>query len=594
MFLCRAASSWAAAVADHARSGRHHAALTVFRRVLAVHPAAAAADELACSALLRCCDARLAYQIHSQACRRGLVSSNPVLACSLLGFYAAAASSPTAAIPPARKLFDEMAHKDAVSYTAMMSALVRAGHWMQALALYPCMLQAGAPPTDHTFAELLSVCASGRLHRQGSQLHAQLLRWGTDLNLVLKTALVHMYCNCGSMDYAHTVLHSTPQTDVVLWTAIIAGYAQSGDLQAALQMFRCMTRAAVLPNAFTYAALIAACSSSRALQAGRQLHARLFKFALEHDTSVCNALVDLYSKSSSRLLDLLHAFHAVDKPNVVSWTALIAGLACHGRDEEAFLAFSQMRVSGVLPNSFTVSTLLKAVGNSLVDLYVRFARMDDAWAVATTMAFIRDRFTYTSLARGLNQMGLQLRALEMVVRMFHEDVDVDGFSLASFLSSAASLASIETGMQLHSCSVKLGLSSDISVSNSLIDMYSKCKCMGEAKSVFQSISEPTVVSWNALMSALISNDCYNEALSAFEDMTLVGAKPDGITFSLVLFACNHGGLVDIGIKYFSSMGTLFGVLPQRSHYTLFLDMLGQAGRLAEAASIIDLIPVQPD
>uniref|UniRef100_A0A0D9W1P6 Pentacotripeptide-repeat region of PRORP domain-containing protein n=1 Tax=Leersia perrieri TaxID=77586 RepID=A0A0D9W1P6_9ORYZ len=620
--LWRSASSWAAAVAEHARSGRPDAALTVFRRVLALHPVVAAADELACSALLRFCDARLAYQIHSQACRRGLLASNPVLACSLLGFYAATASSPTAALLPAAKLFDEMAHKDSISYTAMISALVRAGHRSQALALYPCMLQVGAPPTHHTFAHLLSACASGRLHRQGTQLHAQLLLWGTDLNLVLKTALLHMYCNCGYMDYAHTVLHSTPQTDVVLWTAIITAYSKAGHLQAALHMFTSMTRAAVLPNAFTYAALIAACSYSRALQPGRQLHARLFKFALEHDTSVCNALIDLYSKSSSRLLDLLHAFHAVDKPNVVSWTAFIAGLACHGRDEEAFLAFSQMRVSGVLPNSFTVSTLLKgtssslaflhamkihgyilktsfesldaSVGNSLVDLYVRFARMDDAWAVTTTMAFVRDRFTYTSLARVLNQMGLQQRALKMVVRMFHEDVDVDGFSLASFLSSAASLASIEAGKQLHSCSVKLGLSSDISVSNSLIDMYSKCKCIRDAKSVFQSIRKPTVVSWNAFMSALVSDKCYNEALSAFEDMTLVGAKPDDITFSLVLFACNHGGLVDIGIKYFNSMSTLFGVLPQRSHCTLFLDMLGRAGRLTEAASIIDGIPAHPN
>jgi hypothetical protein len=38
-----------------------------------------------------------------------------------------------------------------------------------------------------------------------------------------------------------------------------------------------------------------------------------------------------------------------------------------------------------------------AVVNSLVDLYARFAKMDDAWTVATTMSFIRDRFTYTSL-----------------------------------------------------------------------------------------------------------------------------------------------------------------------------------------------------
>uniref|UniRef100_A0ACD5VPU5 Uncharacterized protein n=3 Tax=Avena sativa TaxID=4498 RepID=A0ACD5VPU5_AVESA len=615
----RAAASWAAAVADHARSGRHAAALTVFRRVLAAHPAAAA-DELAYSALLRCRDARLAYQIHAQACRRGLAASNPVLACSLLAFYSSARSD----LPAAAKLFDEMIHRDAISYTVMMSAFVRSGDWVQALALYPGML-AAAPPTEHTFTTLLALCASRRLCCHGRQLHAQLLRWGVDFNLVLKTALVHMYSCCGFMGHAHAVLRSTPETDVVLWTAMIAGYSRTGDLQDALRMFCHMELAAVPPNAFTFAGIIAACSSSghpQGFQAGRQLHARVFKFALEHDTSVCNALVDFYSKSSAHLLDLVHTFNAADTPNVVSWTAFISGLARHGRDEDAFAAFAEMRASGVQPNSFTVSTLLKgctssqcflhatkihayvlktslqsldvAVGNSLVDLYSRFARMDQAWAVMTTMAFARDSFTYTSLAKGLNQVGLPNKALEMIVHMFQEGVHVDGFSLACFLSAAATLPAIEPGMQLHCCSVKLGLSSQVSVSNSLINMYSKHKCLEDAKSVFQSIREPSVVSWNALISGLASNGSYYEALSVFEDMTLGGAQPDGITFSVVLHACTHGGLVDIGINHFNSMRRQFGVSPQRSHYALFLDMLGRAGRLTKAACTIEAMPIQPD
>ncbi|KAM3280645.1 hypothetical protein ACQJBY_047445 [Aegilops geniculata] len=618
----RAAASWAAAVADHARAGRHAAALTIFRRVLAAHPAAAA-DELAYSALLRCRDARLAYQIHAQACRRGLAASNPVLACSLLAFYSAARSD----LPAAARLFDEMPRRDAVAYTAMMSALLRAGDWAQALALYPGMLAAGAaPPTEHTFANLLALCASRRLCCHGRQLHAQLLRWGADLNLVLKTALVHMYSSCGFMDHAHAVLCSTPETDVVLWTAMITGYSRAGDLQAALRMFRHMEHAGVPPNAFTFAGIITACASSsaqpQASQTGRQLHARVFKFALEHDISVCNALVDLYSKLSARLLDLLHAFSATDSPNVVSWTALIAGLARHGRDEDAFAAFAEMRASEVQPNSFTVSTLLKgcsssesflhatkihayvlktsfgsldvAVGNSLVDLYSRFARMDDAWAVATTTGFARDSFTYTSLAKGLNQIGLPSKALEMLVHMFHEEVRINGFSLACFLSAAATLPSIEPGKHLHCCSLKLGLSSQVSVSNSLINMYSKHKCLQDAKSVFQSIREPSVVSWNAVISGLASNGCYYEALSVFEDMALAGAQPDNITFSLVLYACTHGGLVDIGINHFNSMRGLYGVSPQRSHYTLFLDMLGRAGRLTEVACTIEAMPFRPD
>lgn len=615
----RLASSWAAAIAGHARCGRHAAALTVFRRVLRAHPAVAASDQFAYAALLRCRDRRLAYQIHAQACRRGLTASNPVLACSLLIFYADCEDW-----NGATRVFSEMPCPDTVSYTAMISALLRAGDCHGALALYPCMLPLCAP-TQHTFSKLLAPCASMRLHRHGSQLHAQLLRWGCwgpHLGLVLKTALVHMYAACGAMVSARAVLHATPETDVVLWTAIITAYTRRGQLHRALLAFRDMERSAVLPNAFTYAALIAACSADHSLHIGQQLHGRLFKSGLEHDTSACNALLDLYSKSSARSLDLLLAFHAADMPNVVTWTSFIAGLMRHGREQEALAAFARMRATGVKPNSFTLSTLLKgctsahaclhaakihayvlktssesldaAAGNSLVDVYARSARMDDAWKVATTMSFVRDRFTYTSLAKGLNQMGLHHRALGMILHMFHEKVSIDGFSLACFLSAAATLASIESGKQLHCCAVKLGLSGQVSLSNSLINMYSRCKSLEDAKSVFQSIREPSVVSWNAIIFGMAFNGSYTEALSVFEDMILAGAQPDGVTFTVVLSACSHGGLVDIGIKHFNSMANMFDVPPQKSHYTWFLDMLGRSGRFTEVAHTIEAMPVQPD
>lgn len=235
-----------------------------------------------------------------------------------------------------------------------------------------------------------------------------------------------------------------------------------------------------------------------------------------------------------------------------------------------------------------------AAGNSFVDVYARSARMDDAWKVATTMSFVRDRFTYTSLAKGLNQMGLHHRALGMILHMFHEEVSIDGFSLACFLSAAATLASIESGKQLHCCAVKLGLSGQVSLSNSLINMYSRCKSLEDAKSVFQSIREPSVVSWNAIIFGMAFNGSYTEALSVFEDMILAGAQPDGVTFTVVLSACSHGGLVDIGIKHFNSMANMFDVPPQKSHYTLFLDMLGRSGRFTEVAHTIEAMPVQPD
>jgi pentatricopeptide repeat protein len=145
----------------------------------------------------------------------------------------------------------------------------------------------------------------------------------------------------------------------------------------------------------------------------------------------------------------------------------------------------------------------------------------------------------------------------MIVHMFQEEVHMDSFSFACFLCSAAALLSIEPGMQLDCCSVKLGLRSQVSASDSPINMRSKHKCLQYA-SVFQSIRKPSVVFWNALISWLASNGSYYETLSVFEDMTLNEAQPDGITFSVVLYACTYSGLVDIDIDHLT-LRKQFGV-----------------------------------
>ena len=52
--------------------------------------------------------------------------------------------------------------------------------------------------------------------------------------------------------------------------------------------------------------------------------------------------------------------------------------------------------------------------------------------------------------------------------------------------------------------------------------------------------------------------------------------------------------ISISLNHFNSTRNWFGVSPQRSHYTLFLDMLGRAGRLTEAACTIEAMPIRPD
>ncbi|CAN1282219.1 Pentatricopeptide repeat-containing protein At1g08070, chloroplastic [Linum perenne] len=55
-----------------------------------------------------------------------------------------------------------------------------------------------------------------------------------------------------------------------------------------------------------------------------------------------------------------------------------------------------------------------------------------------------------------------------------------------------------------------------------------------------------------------------------------GILPDSVTYTSILLACSHSGLVEDGLKYFRSMQKDFGIEPSIEHYTCLVDLLGRA------------------
>ncbi|KAJ4823712.1 hypothetical protein Tsubulata_032128 [Turnera subulata] len=563
-----------------------------------------------CSALGEFCFGKC---IHASVVKYGL-ESNQILGSSLIEFY-----SKFEAYEEACKLFGCMEDGDTVSWTAMISSFVQAGKWSRALRLYLEMVKAGVSPNEFTFAKIFA--ASGFLGlKYGKLVHAHMILLGIRLNLVLKTAIVDMYSRCERIEDAIMVSRLTPEFDVWLWTAIISGLAQTSKLEEVLAAFQEMEISGILPNNFTYLSMLNACSSFLSLDLGRQIHSRVIMAGLEDDIPVENALVDMYMKCSHTIESALRVFRGINSPNVISWTSLIAGLAEHGFQADAYDSFVEMRAIGVQPNSYTLSTILRAcsalkstehtaklhgciiktkadhdivVGNALVDAYAGLGRADDALRMVRNMNQ-RDTITFTGLTTRLNQVGQHELALNVISEMSNDDVKMDGYSLASFLSASASLNRMDGGKQLHCHSVKSGLNSCISVSNGLVSLYGKCSLIQDARRVFAEISEPDVVSWNGLMSGLASKGDISSVFSTFDDMRLAGVKPDSVTFILVLSTCICGGLMDLGLEYFHSMRETHDIEPQLDHYVCLIDLLGRGGRLEDAMGVLGTMPFRPD
>ncbi|KAL3650525.1 hypothetical protein CASFOL_006928 [Castilleja foliolosa] len=557
--------------------------------------------EETCSKIIYFCNKKFLKDgicIHSPMLKLG-IQDNLLLSNNLLSLYAKCHGVETA-----RHLFDEMPQRDVVSWTSVLSAYVNNGNHEEAINFFDSMKISGEKPNEFTFSNVLRSCSALKNLAHCSKVHACVIKHGFESNPILGSSFIDLYSKLGFLENAVRVFNGMQYGDTVSWTSMISSFVGTGDWVRALRFFVCMIKERVYPNEYTFAKLLSACSLS-GTESGKLIHAQMIVWGIELNLVLKTALVDMYAKCRG-MENAVKVFSQTSEHDVKLFTTLIAGLTKHGRNDEFFRAFLEMRLLGHQPNSYTLCNIIEAcgtveirkihgfvvktsadddviVGNGLVDAYTRLQMADCALSLARRM---RNVITYTVLASRLNQIGQCNLTLQIINDMRDNDLKMDGFIISSFLSATANLSDTRTGKQLHCYSVVSGFGEYKSVSNGLIDFYGKCRCLIDAQKVFDEMPDPNVVSWNSLIHVFALNGQVKSSLSTLEDMTLAGIVPDSHTLSTVLFACSKGGLVDMGVEYFHSLRELYDIKPLFYHYNLLVDLLGKDGRLEEAAGLV--------
>lgn len=178
--------------------------------------------------------------------------------------------------------------------------------------------------------------------------------------------------------------------------------------------------------------------------------------------------------------------------------------------------------------------------------------------------------------------------------MLHALKPFDCHTLPAVLKSCAGLSALLLGRQVHGAIVVNGLASDLGSSTALISMYAKCGDLVGARKVFDRMRQRSVVTWSAIMSGYGMHGKLDEVFELFERMVEEGERPDSVTFTSVLTACSHGGLIEKGNEYFEMMEKRFEVKPGLQHYTCMVDMLGRNGQVEEAEKLILRMEIEPD
>ncbi|XP_019059608.1 PREDICTED: pentatricopeptide repeat-containing protein At5g06540 isoform X2 [Tarenaya hassleriana] len=206
----------------------------------------------------------------------------------------------------------------------------------------------------------------------------------------------------------------------------------------------------------------------------------------------------------------------------------------------------------------------------------------------------RNLVTWSVMINGYVKNNCFVKAIELFESMKRKGIQANETVMVSVISSCAHLGGLELGEKAHDYVVKNNLTVNVILGTALVDMYARCGNIEKAIRVFEELPEKDSLSWTSIISGLAMYGHGNEAIHYFSEMVRLGFTPRDITFTAVLSACSHGGLVDRGLEIYESMKRDHGIEPRLEHYGCIVDMLSRAGRLVEAENFILEMPVKPN
>ncbi|GER35146.1 pentatricopeptide repeat-containing family protein [Striga asiatica] len=475
-------------------------------------------------------------------------------------------------------------------------------------------------------------------------------------NVSSYNTLLSAYAKQGKTREALSIFNRTPDPDSVSWTALIVGYNRMARFEVSFRLFLEMIRSGVSPTEYTFTNVLASCMEIEGIDLGRKIHSFIVKLSLSGYISVSNSLLNMYAKSGDfrTALTVYKRFWAMTDRDLISWNSMIAGYNQCGLDQEALEMFVELNLSEIRPDRYTLASVLSAcanlerldagkqvhafvvknepdspvpVWNSLISMYSKCGRVETAHkivlkcgtSVLNVIAFTalldgyvklgdlgpareifdslsdRDVVAWTAMIVGYAQNGLNENAMDLFRSMVENGPEPNSYTLAIMLSVSSNLASLNHGKQIHASALKLDMALSVSVSNALINMYSRAGNIGCAKKSFNLIkTRKDPISWTSMIVALAQHGFADESLQLFEEMLLLDIKPDHITYIGVLSACTHAGLVERGRYYFDKMRDSHGIEPTLSHCACMIDLFGRAGLLREAQDFIEKMSVEPD
>ncbi|KAM0922033.1 hypothetical protein ACQ4PT_006441 [Festuca glaucescens] len=629
------ASHFNALIASRARAGRAADAFSLLARMLAagVAPTAFTFAPILSSSPSLC--PRRAAQLHPHVLKCGLLHSDPYSGTALLGFLARHGR-----FGEALDLFVEMPARSVVTWNCLVSSFVQYDRLQDAVFWFRELVRSGDGLSEGSLVAVLPAFRSPQL------VHGLAMKIALDSFSPVANSLLNHYCTCSAVCVAEKLFNGLMFRDVVSWNTMITAFAKSNLPERALELFSMMEGQGALPSETTFTSVLCACTSIKAQQHGKAVHAKSIKHNLNTTVVVSTSLVDFYTKCVSRR-DARKILEEIHNKSTACWNALISAKS-DGDVPTLFVILRDMLRSWISPNEFTFSSLLKDpslldlwqihslvtrlgyggndyVSSAIISSYVSHGFVSDALAYGVTLdpdycnvsmnvlagAYnkvhmyeetkeillhqqSRDNISWSILINACARNGDYAEAFGFFKQMRISGHQFDNYISVSLLSICTKINSLVLGRLVHGLIIKTGSGcSDTYVRNLLLDMYAKCGRIEDCLKAFEEMEDRNIISWTAVISGLALNGFSRKALAWFKAMEESGFKPDKVAILAVLSACRYGGLVQEGIEIFRRIEADYSTEAEMEHYICVVDMLCKCGDLEQAGAVIRGMPFRP-
>ena len=330
------------------------------------------------------------------------------------------------------------------------------------------------------------------------------------------------------MDSVRKIFDLMPNKDLVSWNTVIAGNAQNGMYEEALEMVREMGDANLKPDSFTLSSVLPIFAEYVDVIKGKEIHGYAIRHGHDADLFIGSSLIGMYAKCT-RVEDSCWVFNLLPRRDGISWNSIIAGCVQNGLFDEGLQFFRKMLKAKIKPMHVSFSSIMPAcahlttlhlgkqlhgyiirggfndnvfIASSLVDMYAKCGNIRIARWIFDKMEQ-HDMVSWTAIIMGYALHGHARDAISLFEQMEMEGIKPNDVAFVAVLTACSHAGLVDEAWKyFNSMTQDFGIAPGLEHYAAVADLLGRAGRLEEAyKFICNMHIGPTGSVWSTLLAA---------------------------------------------------------------------------------------------